>query len=129
MQTQIHNITRKKIIGENTHLLSEVSSFPRFQRSYFVTILTPLKHACKQDSKSQTIYRRAYSYLDTLEISAIDLLASYGLTYQIVFSGIVGLKASFIQCGLMTNRDYVPALLTNKNNLAANLHVSCRNTK
>ena len=61
------------MVGENTHLLSEVLSFPRFQRSYFVTILTPLKHACKQDSKSQTIYRRAYSYLDTLEISAIDL--------------------------------------------------------
>lgn len=110
-------------------MLSEVSSFPRFQRSYFVTILTPLKHACKQDSKSQTIYRRAYSYLDTLEISAIDLLASYGLTYQILFCSIVELKASFIQRGLMTNRDYVPALLTNKNNLAANLHVSCRNTK
>ena len=110
-------------------MLSEVSSFPRFQRSYFVTILTPLKHACKQDSKSQTIYRRAYSYLDTLEISAIDLLASYGLTYEILFSGIAELKASFIQRGLMTNRDYVPALLTNKNNPAANLHVSCRNTK
>lgn len=110
-------------------MLSEVSSFPRFQRSYFVTILTPLKHACKQDSKSQTIYRRAYSYLDTLEISAIDLLASYGLTYQIVFFGYIELKASSTQCGLMANRDYVPVLLTNMTNLAANLHVSCRNTK
>ena len=92
-------------------MLSEVSSFPRFQRSYFVTILTPLKHACKQDSKSQTIYRRAYSYLDTLEISAIDhILASYGHTYEILFSGIAELKASFIQRGLMTNTDFVPAL-------------------